>query len=529
MPACSLQRDSFSPVDKVNPLIGTARAATASALEHGGEKESYSQVVPFVTVPFGMTNWTPETQIDESKCHAPYYYRDSVMLGFRGSHWLSGSCVQDYGTMTLMPTWGNLHCSFMQRGSAYSHVNERATPYEYKVHLSAYQIDAAMTATKRCGLFRFTYQQAGEGHVIFNVNSDEYQGFVRIDTLRNEIIGYNPVHRIYQGWGEEAGFKGYFVAQINVHPTEVGVYYTDSQDPTKESHMPQVLHLQNKPNLGAYVTFSVEQGQQIEVQVGTSFTSIDEARKNLITETKNLTFDQVSIQLKATWNKLLSQVEVKGGSEEDQVTFYTALYHSFLQPRIFNDCDGSYPSFAGGQKIIQAKNQDYYADYSMWDIYRASLPLFNLLVPSTGADMMVSLFDKAQQGGWLPIFPCWNSYTSGMIGDHAIAAIADAYMKDLIMLSEEQYQYLLQNAYKTPVNEQDYKDGKGRRALTSYLNYGYVPLEDKVEDSFHKEEQVSRTLEYAYDDYCLARIAEKRGDVKHATDLYHRAQNYSNV
>lgn len=529
MSACSSGQADFSPVDLVDPFIGTAPATTVSALKHGEHKENNSQVVPFVTTPFGMTNWTPETQVDETKCHAPYYYTDSVIIGFRGSHWLSGSCVQDYGTMSVMPTMGKLQCNYTQRGSVYSHDQEDASPYLYKVHLADYKIDVEVSATKRCGLFRFTYQEAGEGHLIFKPNSDERQGFVRVDTLRHEIVGYNPVHRIYQGWGEEAGFSGYFVARVDVKPTQYGVYFTDKDDPAKEKQFPNVTQLQDKPNLGAYLSFPVQAGQQIEVRIGTSFTSIEEARKNLDAETKGLRFDMAVDQLKDTWNELLSRVEVKGGTEDEQTMFYTALYHSYLQPRTFNDHSGSYMQFGGGQQVLQANDRDYYVDFSMWDTYRASHPLFNLLTPSKSADMIASLFDKAEQGGWLPIFPCWNSYTSAMIGDHVIATIADAYMKGVVDMDDKQYQYLLQNAYETPENPQDYIEGKGRRALKSYLKYGYIPLEDKVEESFHTEEQVSRTLEYAFDDYCLARVAEKRGDVAHAEDLYKRAKNYRNV
>jgi len=150
-------------------------------------------------------------------------------------------------------------------------------------------------------------------------------------------------------------------------------------------------------------------------------------------------------------------------------------------------------------------------------------------VPKTNADMMYSLLDKAQQGGWLPIFPCWNSYTSAMVGDHVIAAVADAYSKDVIDLSDAQYELLVKNAFQSPETFPEYQEGKGRRALESYLEYGYIPLEDSVQESFHKKEQVSRTLEYAFDDFALSRIAEKRGDTVRADQLTKRALNYQNV
>jgi len=509
-------------VDYVNPMIGTAPSTTISALKHGEGSENNSQVVPFVTVPFGMTNWTAQTKDTETKCMAPYYYTDSVIQGFRGSHWLSGSCVQDYGSMTIMPVTGQLTCLSEVRGSSFSHDTEISTPYLYRVHLDDYDITAEMTATKRCGLFKFNFEKGGESHIVINPNSDESQGFVKLIPEQNEIIGYNPVHRIYQGWGEPAGFSGFFVARFSHDFEKYGTY----QDRLISELTTEIA---NQDKLGAWVTFNLKGNESVYVEIGTSFTSIEEARNNLDTETTDLDFDQAKTQLKETWETLLSKVQVEGSDEEAKVKFYTALYHSFLQPRTYNDVDGSYPSFAGGKQVLNSGSHDYFDDFSMWDTYRASHPLFNLLVPEKNADMMYSLLDKAKQGTWLPIFPCWNSYTSAMIGDHAVAAIADANVKGVIELDEAQYGLLLKNAFQSPETFAEYEEGKGRRALESYLEYGYIPMEDSVQESFHKKEQVSRTLEYAFDDFALSRIAEKRADGERARILRKRALNYQNV
>ncbi len=509
-------------VNYVNPLIGTAPATTISALKHGEGSENNSQVVPFVTVPFGMTNWTPQTKNTETKCDAPYYYKDSIITGFRGSHWLSGSCVQEYGSMTIMPISGELKCLPEMRGSKYLHKEEISTPYKYKVKLQDYNIWAEMSATKRSGIFKFTFENGGESHIILNPNSDEGEGFVRVDAESNEIVGYNPVHRIYQGNGENAGFSGYFVARFSHDINNHGVY-AGEQTYTKEQQ------IQDLKNLGAYVTLNLEEGEEVYVSIGTSFTSIEQARKNLDAEVNDFNFKEIQSKLKNTWEDLLSKVKVEGTNRDDKIKFYTALYHSFLQPRTFNDVDGSYPSFAGGKEILNTNGRDYYADFSMWDTYRASHPLFNLLIPEINADMMYSLLDKADQGGWLPIFPCWNSYTSAMIGDHVIATISDAYNKGIIDINDKQYSYLLKNAFETPDSYEDYKSGMGRRALDSYIKYNYLPLEDSIKESFHDKEQVSRTLEYAYDDFALSQIASKRGDAKNKDQLIQRAFNYKNV
>ena len=521
--SCSIKPKRTNYVDLVNPLIGTAPSTTISSLQHGeDEKENNAQVVPYVTLPFGMTNWTPETKAKETKCIAPYYYTDTKITGFRGSHWLSGSCVQDYGSMTIMPVSGSLRCQSEDRASHFSHDTEKTSPYNYKVNLADYNINVNMTATKRCGLFEFTYENAGEGHIVINPNSDEGEGFIQINPDKNEIVGYNPVHKIYQGWGDKAGFSGYFVVQLSKSSNQFGVYQN-------EKILKGITQISNQENIGAYISFTVAKGETITAKIGTSFTSIEQARKNLEAETNNISFSEAKENLKKSWETLLSKIEVEGTNQDEKVKFYTALYHSFLQPRTFNDVDGSYVSFDGGKHLMNSGNEDYYTDFSMWDIYRSSLPLFNLLTPKVNSQMMNSLFVMAEQGDWLPIFPCWNSYTSAMIGDHSIVAIADAYMKNNIEISDKQYAYLLKNAFDSPQNNEDYVNGKGRRALKSYLKYGYIPLEDEVKESFHKGEQVSRTLEYAFDDFALSQIATKRGDSINAQILKARALNYKNV
>jgi predicted alpha-1,2-mannosidase len=510
------------PVVKyVNPLIGTAPSNTLSALKHGTGNEINAQVVPFVTVPFGMTNWTPQTRATEEKCISPYYYKDSVINGFRGSHWLSGSCVQDYGSFSIMPISGKLNYLPDQRGSKFSHADEISTPYYYKVFLKDYNVTAEMTATTRAGLFKFTFQK-GSSHIVIEPNSNYAVGYVKILTGRNEVIGFNPVHRIYQGWGELAGFKGYFVARFSKPFSKFGVY-------NEQKNIEGQTEISNSKNIGAYVSFDLAENESVFISIGTSFTSIDEARMNLDNEIKDYNFDAVKNKLFKKWEEILSKVKVEGGNEGDKIKFYTALYHCFLQPRIYNDVDGSYVKFSGGKQVLNSKGENYYCDFSMWDTYRALHPLFNLLIPNVNKDMMKSILLKGEEGGWLPIFPCWNSYTSAMVGDHAIAAIADAFCKDVINLSPNEYNLLLKNAVASPKSYRDYGQGKGRRALNSYLKYGYIPLEDSVKESFHKNEQVSRTLEYAYDDFALSRITSKIGSYSDFKSLSKRAMNYKNV
>lgn len=509
----------------VDPLVGTAASTTESARKHSeAGSELKGQTFPAVGVPHGMTQWTPQTRATENKCIAPYYYRDSLFQGFRGSHWLSGSCTQDYGSVTIMPMTGSLTTDAVLRASSFSHTRETSRPDYYSVYLDKYKITAEVTAISRAAMLRFTPDASGEMFIVMEPNSDEGEGFVEIHTDKKEIVGYNPAHRIYQGWGESAGFSGYFVIQLDTDIEAFGTWNGDSiqndRTATKGSKSP----------VGAFVKIRSKANNPIHVKVGTSFTSIEGARKNLDAAIPDWNFTTVQKSSAESWNKALRKIEVKGQSEEDKKLFYTALYHAELLPRVFNDADGSYPEFGGNGKIANVQGQDYYDDFSMWDTYRAVHPLLTLTDPEASGHMVKSLLLKADQGGWLPIFPCWNNYTAAMIGDHAIAMIGDALMKDIAPgEAERAYTIMRKNAFEPNADTASYKDGKGRRALASYLQYGYIPLEDSVWDSFHKREQVSRTLEYAYDDFVLSQVARKLGKTADYQKLIQRAANYKNV
>jgi predicted alpha-1,2-mannosidase len=490
----------------VQPLTGTANSTTTAALKHGEGTERLANTIPAVGTPFAMTQWTPQTRTSEQKCLAPYYYKDERLSGFRGTHWLSGSCTQDYGSVTIMPLTGPLCTQPADFAAPYSHEQETVAPDYYRVQLDRYGITAEMTALARSSLLQFTVQRADSFYLLVMPNSDRQQGHVQIDTALREISGYNPVHRIYQGWGQAAGFSGYFVIQVERPFTAKGTF-----------------------NNGAYIGFKARAGERVRIRVGTSFTSVAAARSNLQAEIPDWDLAAVRARCAFTWEKALRQIQVQGQGEQEKRIFYTALYHSLQHPRLFNDADGTYPMFAHQYEQDQLKEGNYYDDFSMWDIYRAQLPLLEILFPDKVNDMAASLIRKGQQGGWLPIFPCWNSYTCAMVGDHSIAFIASAWLKGINHYDgNAAYTLMRRNAFETP-SRAEYLDGKGRRALTSYLQYGYVPLEDSVPDAFHKREQVSRTLEYAYDDYALAMMAKALGKEEDYTLLMQRAQNYRHV
>lgn len=470
------------------------------------------QCIPAVLMPHGMNFWTPQTEDTEQKEIAPYYYDDKEIQGFRNSHFLEGSMTQDYGSFTIMPLGAELIKNPIERGAVFSHEDEISTPSYYSVLLPRYGVKVEMTATSRAAIFKLTYKETGDVYLTVNPNSDEGVGQMAYNPDTKEITGKNPIHRIYQGKGQYAGYDGYFVLTTNKHDVEGGTYFCDS------------VH-----NAGAYLKYHVEAGETVVIKAASSFTDVMHAEENLYKEIPGWDFDAVRQSLTDVWQKTLSVIDAESSDNALMTNFYTALYHASFLPHAINDCDGSYPSFAGG-KAIRHTDSNYYDDYSLWDTYRALHPLFCLIDPQREGDMVQSMIDKAEDGGWMPIFPCWNSYTSEMIGDHACSLVADAYVKGIRNFDiQKAYQTLLRNAYGEPESYEEYCEGKGRRALTSYIKYKYIPVEDSVKEAYHQREQTSRTMEYAYDDYCLSVIAKAIKSDGLAENLMERSQNYKNV
>ncbi len=505
-------RAQSDPVRWVNEYIGTANEG---------------QTFPATGPPFAMTQWTPQTREGTEKCIAPYYFADSRIRGFRGSHFLSGSCTQDYGSMTLMPLSGVASAITPQRSSAFIRATESATPYRYAVHLTDDNIDAEVTATVRSGIMRFRYHRPGGAWLLLECNGAKGEGSIQIDGAHNEITVVNPVHRLYAGNGKPAGFSGYFVVQFD-HPLHIGGTFSG-----RTNHPGASTQTGADGPPAAYISFDTKPGEAVQARIGTSFTSLAEARRNLAAEIPGWDFDAVANAAKYEWNQSLGRIQIQATDTRKRI-FYTALYHSMLLPRVFSDVSGTYPAFASEGasegRIETASGYTYYCDYSLWDTFRALHPLLNILDPARELDMVKSLIAKGQEGDFLPIYPAWNSYTSEMIGDHADAVIMDAWAKGIHSFDlTAAYRLMRKNATESPTDPALYIDGRGRRALDSYLKYGYVPLEDPVPFAFHKDEQVSRTLEYAYDDFLVGEAAQALGKTADAGLFRARAQNYRNV
>ena len=495
----------------LNTMVGTDQANTHTAGLFGKGSEEKGQTLPAVLVPNGQTFWTPQTQDTERKCIAPYYYKDTLFQGIRASHWLVGGCTQDYGSFTIAAG---------STSTPFRHADEISHPYYYAVTLPQEQLRLELTSLSHAAILRVTPEKEGPVSIIIHANSDEQEGSVELDKDARMVYGYNPVHRIYQGWGEPAGFSGHFVLQ-----------YSDE------------LVASSPLEQGISLTFNGHCHQPIMLRMATSFTDREGAVHNLQAE-GSCSFEQMEKQCIDHWTQRLHTIDV---SDPDTVLvnqFYGALYRASFLPREMSDVDGSYPRFnlsnlSPNQTSIHSpllgrgvggEDAKVYGDFSMWDTYRALHPLYNIIVPRTSARMMQSLVGMYEEGGWLPIFPCWNSYTAAMIGDHCSSVLADAYMKGIRGFDvRKAYEAMRKNAFEQPATYEEYKNGMGRRALDSYLRYGYIPLEDSVKEAFHQQEQTSRTLEYAYDDFCVAQMAKALGRDDDYRELIHRSENWRNV
>ena len=491
----------------LNTMVGTAPANTRTAGLFGKGSEEHGQTLPAVLVPNGQTFWTPQTRDTEKKCVAPFYYTDSLLQGFRASHWLVGGCTQDYGSFTVAPLGGELRLTAEERATRFSHSHETSHPYYYAVDLPDEHMRAELTGLSHAAALRITPTADGPVHLVVNHNSDEGEGSVVVDTISKVVYLQNPVHRIYQGWGERAGFSGHLVL---MYTDEIAGFCKFEQ--------------------GVALTFKGRRGVPMTFRMATSFTSREGALSNL--QAEGADFESMMQQNIDAWTARLHTIDVEDPDTARVNQFYGALYRASFLPREMSDADGSRPRFADGTTIVSKKPgyRKSYGDFSMWDTYRALHPLYNIIAPAESADMMQSLVDMYEEGGWLPIFPCWNSYTAAMIGDHCSSVLADAYVKGIRSFdAEKAYEGMLKNAMESPKTPGEYKNGMGRRALQSYLTYGYIPLEDSVMEAFHTKEQTSRTLEYAYDDFCVAQMAKALGHDDDYRQLMGRADNWRNV
>ncbi len=500
---------TMTPVDWVNTFVGTGSSAGP---EYGG-------TMPFVSTPFGMTNWTPQTRQDRISVSS-YEYHDQYIEGFIGTHqpaiWMG-----DYGYITLMPETGSMNFAPENRRMPFTHKDETSTPYYYAVTMgsdAAHRIKTEMTATDHAGYLRFTYPSNAKANVLIEITRPGIVGYVKLDPTRHEIVGYNP-DRMDANLGpmKLPNFKGYFVVRFKQpflsHNVYSGTFSRPGQNELTDT------------NVGAFVSFDTHQDNQVDVQVGTSFISIDQARANLDAEMPNWNFAGLREALKNTWNQKLGIATIEGATDDQRHIFYSGLYHALLYPKLFSEHGRYYSAY--DDKI---HNGESYTAYSIWDIFRAENSLLTLFAPERISGMVQALLQDFQEGGWMPKWPN-PSYTNIMIGTHADSLVAEAINKGFKGFDYRlAYRAVYKDAMTPPdgdttrlwLDREPYTPYEARAGLSYFKKLGYIPA-DKVSES------ASSTEEESYDDYAVAQVAKAVGKEDDYRFFMKRSLSYKNL
>ena len=469
------------PVDFVNTLVGTKAWSGFSQL--GGDEQPAGYTSPMVGPPFAMTMWTPQTRAEQ----VAYWYNDTKIQGIRATHHPSGAYMLDYGSMTVMPMVGKLKTSPDERASRFDHASEKATPYYYSVNLLDYNIKAEFTATSLAGFLQFTFPESNESYLVFDFFLDGGQFEIGSD---NKSI---KIKSLTKGYGTPDNFAGYYMVEFS-KPFEMAGTKSEKGNPVW------------------WVKFSTQKDEKIQLKAGNSFISFEQATQNLSKEIPHWDFNKTVAGIKNKWNIELSKISVEGGVGTSKNVFYTALYHAFMLPREFSEYGKYYSPFDG--KIHEGKS---YTDYSMWDTFRGVHPLFTIVQPKRDAEMITSLLQNYDEGGWMPKWPN-PGYSNMMMATHADAIIADAYMKGIRNFdAKKAWEAMEKNA-----NQKGTGLFKARVGIEYFKALGFVPA-DKIDES------ISNTLECAYDDYCLAQMAKAMGNEAGYKKYSIRAGYYRNL
>jgi predicted alpha-1,2-mannosidase len=457
----------------VNPFIGT-----------GGHGHTY----PGATVPFGMVQLSPDTRIDGSwdGCSG-YHYSDTIIYGFSHTH-LNGTGVSDYGDIMLMPTMGEPTFDNKVYASTFSHQNEKATAGFYSVKLDKHNIDVRLTTSTRVGFHEYTFNESGQANIILDLNHRDKLLEGRINVIDDKTI---EILRRSEAWARNQ----YVYARI-------------------EFNVPMKVSKTNKSNSesleisGMSFSKQVKKREKILVKVSLSPTGFEGAKLNS-SEIKGWDFDKVKVAAEQLWNKQLSKIEITESDLDKKTIFYTALYHTMVQPNIAQDIDGKYRG--RDNKIHQTEGFDYYSVFSLWDTFRAAHPLYTLIEKKRTADFINTFLKQYEQAGRLPVWELASNETDCMIGYHSVSVIADAMAKGITGFD---YEKAFEAAKHSAMLD--------HLGLDAYKKQGFISIDDE-------HESVSKTLEYAYDDWCIAQMAQILNKKEDYDYFMQRSQSWKNV
>ena len=466
----------------VNPMIGT-----------GGHGHTY----PGATVPFGMVQLSPDTRIDGSwdGCSG-YHYDDKIIYGFSHTH-LNGTGCTDFGDIMLMPTIGEPTLNPKEYGSTFSHSNEKATAGFYSVKLDKHNIDVKLTASTRVGFHEYTFNNAGQANIILDLNHRDklLQGEVKI--INNKTI---EILRRSEAWARDQ----YVYARIEFNvPMQINNVRNNGIAPAKNTDT-----FFAGTQLALSFSKQVKKGEKILVKVSLSPTSYEGAKLNM-SEIKDWNFNKVKQNAEQLWDKQLSKIQITESNKDKLAIFYTALYHTMIQPNIAQDIDGQYRG--RDNKIHQAEGFDYYSVFSLWDTFRAANPLYTLIEKKRTADFINTFLKQYEQGGRLPVWELASNETDCMIGYHSVSVMADAMAKGITGFNyEEAFEAAKHSALLDHLG------------LDAYKKNGFISMDDE-------HESVSKTLEYAYDDWCIAQMALILNKNEDYNYFMKRSQSWKNV
>ena len=492
-----------SVLKQVDPFIGTGF--------HG-------HTFPGATTPFGMVQLSPDTRTSGWDACGGYYDADTEIWGFSHTH-LSGTGIGDYGDVLLMPFTGDVGISsgtpqkpdYGYR-STFDKKNQHAVPGYYRVLLDRFQVKAELSATPRVGLHRYTFPKAAKAGVVVDLkhsiqNREILEAEIEVINDR-EIAGWRHV----RGWAQNRWI--YFHAEFS-KPFTAEIYSADTPQKGKSSVTGK--------NIKARLNFSTADAETVLVKVGISHVDRAGAKRNLQAETPGWDFDGVVRQAAALWTKQLAQIQVKGGTAEQQKIFATALYHTAICPNIASDVDGRYRGM--DQKNHQDPHYTNYTVFSLWDTFRAQHPLYTLLNPELDQAWIRSLLRKHDEGGILPMWELAGNYTGCMIGYHAVPVIVDAYVKGLrdYDTSKAMEAVLFASQYDDqkpiPYNSEDVRSRLMPKAKLYNATKGFIPADLEIKS-------VSKALEFAYNDWTIATLAKNLGHTETAAEYFKRAGFY---
>jgi predicted alpha-1,2-mannosidase len=500
-------------VSWVNPFIGTG----------GYPSYTSGDDIPGVTMPFGMVRLSPDTKyflgsrIGEGNTvsTAGYFYGDHRLMGFSHTR-LIGTGASDGGNFRVIPVSGDTgYTRYLdEKFIWFSHKNEKAFPGYYAVNLPGQGVLAELTASEHTGVHRYTFAKGKKPHILIDVssvmgNGRSENGEVRINPEKNEVTGSIKSYGSFSG--RYGGIKVYFSAIFSEPFISASIW--------SGSNLLKNQTSATGDHIGTDLSFSnTDTGKVITLKMGISYVSVENARLNREAETDNIGFDEVLAGAQKKWEDKLSVIRIEGGTDDQRKIFYTALYHSLQMPTNFNDVNGDYIGF--DKKIHKTVNFRYYTDLSLWDTFRTIHPLFTIICPVEQRDMMISLVKMCEQGGVLPRWPSGCGYTGSMLGSSADIVIAESYLKGIRGFdAETAYIAMKKAALGIYIPKEGFKP---RGGMTECLKYKYCPadLMDKA---------VSKTLEYAYADNAISKLARALGHEEDADLFSNHSEYYRNI